>query len=94
MAKKTISMRRESHEESAAIIEEIQVTEQTEEAAAEPAAIAETATPKQNDKKPAAGVFGDAMKRGIILENPVLRLVLGTCPTLATSTSMVNALVV
>ena len=92
MAKKTISMRRESHEESAAIIEEIQVTEQTEEAAAEPAAIAETATPKQNDKKPAAGVFGDAMKRGIILENPVLRLVLGTCPTLATTTAASNAI--
>ena len=85
-------MRRESHEESAAIIEEIQVTEQTEEAAAEPAAIAETATPKQNDNTSAAGVFGDAMKRGIILENPVLRLVLGTCPTLATTTAASNAI--
>lgn len=30
--------------------------------------------------------------KGIIKENPVLRLVLGTCPTLATSTSMVNAI--
>lgn len=30
--------------------------------------------------------------KGLISENPVLRLVLGTCPTLATSTSMVNAL--
>ena len=30
--------------------------------------------------------------RGIIAENPVLILVLGTCPTLATSTSMVSAL--
>ncbi len=30
--------------------------------------------------------------KGLIAENPVLRLVLGTCPTLATSTSMVNAL--
>ncbi len=30
--------------------------------------------------------------KGLLLENPVLRLVLGTCPTLATSTSMVNAL--
>lgn len=30
--------------------------------------------------------------KGLIKENPVLRLVLGTCPTLATSTSMVNAI--
>ncbi|MCL2508159.1 MAG: electron transport complex subunit E [Oscillospiraceae bacterium] len=30
--------------------------------------------------------------KGLIVENPVLRLVLGTCPTLATSTSMVNAI--
>ncbi len=30
--------------------------------------------------------------KGLIRENPVLRLVLGTCPTLATSTSMVNAI--
>ena len=30
--------------------------------------------------------------RGIIQENPVLILVLGTCPTLATSTSMMSAL--
>ncbi len=29
--------------------------------------------------------------RGIIMENPVLILVLGTCPTLATSTSLVSA---
>lgn len=28
--------------------------------------------------------------KGILKENPVLRLVLGTCPTLATSTSVVN----
>ena len=31
-------------------------------------------------------------KKGIIIENPVLRLVLGTCPTLAISTSMVNSI--
>lgn len=31
-------------------------------------------------------------KKGIIKENPVLVLVLGTCPTLATSTSVKNAL--
>ncbi len=30
--------------------------------------------------------------KGIIIENPVLRLVLGTCPTLATSTSVANAI--
>lgn len=30
--------------------------------------------------------------KGIIKENPVLRLVLGTCPALAVSTSMVNAI--
>jgi electron transport complex protein RnfE len=30
--------------------------------------------------------------KGLIAENPVLRLVLGTCPTLAVSTSMVNAI--
>ena len=30
--------------------------------------------------------------RGIILENPVLVLVLGTCPTLAQTTSVIGAL--
>ena len=30
--------------------------------------------------------------KGLIKENPVLVLVLGTCPTLATSTSVINAL--
>lgn len=30
--------------------------------------------------------------KGILIENPVLRLVLGTCPTLATSTSVESAL--
>lgn len=30
--------------------------------------------------------------RGIIMENPVLILILGTCPTLATSTSVISAL--
>ena len=29
--------------------------------------------------------------RGIIMENPVLILVLGTCPTLATTTSVISA---
>ena len=30
--------------------------------------------------------------RGIIMDNPVLILILGTCPTLATSTSVISAL--
>ena len=91
MAKKTISMRRDSHEESAAVIEEAQAVEQTEaeailsEAQAEPLPAAV--------KKPSAGsTFAGAMKRGVILENPVLRLVLGTCPTLATTTAASNAI--
>ncbi|HWQ57398.1 MAG TPA: Rnf-Nqr domain containing protein, partial [Clostridia bacterium] len=29
---------------------------------------------------------------GIVTENPTLRLVLGTCPTLATTTSAINAI--
>ena len=32
------------------------------------------------------------LTKGIIAENPVLRLVLGTCPTLATSVSVTNAI--
>ena len=32
------------------------------------------------------------LTKGFLRENPVLRLVLGTCPTLATSTSVVNGL--
>ena len=34
--------------------------------------------------------YGHELTKGILKENPVLRLVLGTCPTLATSTSVVN----
>ena len=40
-----------------------------------------------NDKKPN---LGHELTKGFLKENPVLRLVLGTCPTLATSTSVVN----
>ena len=40
------------------------------------------------DKKPLAKEF----TKGLIAENPVLRLVLGTCPTLAVSTSVTGAL--
>ncbi|MBR4728183.1 MAG: electron transport complex subunit E [Clostridia bacterium] len=36
--------------------------------------------------------LGKEFTKGLIKENPVLRLVLGTCPTLAVSTSVVNAL--
>ena len=32
------------------------------------------------------------LTKGLLRENPVLRLVLGTCPTLATSTSVVNGI--
>lgn len=40
------------------------------------------------DKKPLIKEFS----KGLIAENPVLRLVLGTCPTLATSTSVTGAI--
>ncbi|MBE6827839.1 MAG: electron transport complex subunit E [Ruminococcaceae bacterium] len=36
--------------------------------------------------------LGKELTKGIIKENPVLRLVLGTCPTLATTTSMESAI--
>ncbi|MBO5421468.1 MAG: electron transport complex subunit E [Clostridia bacterium] len=36
--------------------------------------------------------LGKELTKGIIVENPVLRLVLGTCPTLATSTSVTGAI--
>ena len=90
MAKKTISMRRNSHEDSAAVIEEAQVAAQTDE---EEMFVEAADQPSQPEKDTAAGgVFRDAMKRGVILENPVLRLVLGTCPTLATTTAASNAI--
>lgn len=44
-----------------------------------------------SEKKEGINILG-ALKNGVITENPVLRLVLGTCPTLAISTSMTNAL--
>ena len=34
----------------------------------------------------------DIIKNGIVKENPVLRLILGTCPTLAVTTSAINGL--
>ena len=36
--------------------------------------------------------LGKELTKGIIIENPVLRLVLGTCPTLATTTSVTSAI--
>ena len=90
MAKKTISKGRDSREESAAVIEEAQTAEQIQDVAADASVSPETSDTVS--KRPAGGVFGDAMKRGIILENPVLRLVLGTCPTLATTTAASNAI--
>ena len=36
--------------------------------------------------------LGKVMKNGIITENPTFRLVLGTCPTLAVTTSAINGL--
>lgn len=36
--------------------------------------------------------YGKEFSKGLLLENPVLRLVLGTCPTLATTTSVVNGI--
>lgn len=36
--------------------------------------------------------LGKEFSKGLIAENPVLRLVLGTCPTLATSVSVTNAI--
>ena len=36
--------------------------------------------------------LGKEFSKGIIKENPVLRLVLGTCPTLAVTTSVTNAI--
>lgn len=36
--------------------------------------------------------LGKEFTKGLIAENPVLRLVLGTCPTLAVSTNVVNAI--
>ncbi len=38
------------------------------------------------------GKYREAFTKGIVKENPVLRLVLGTCPTLAVTTSMFNGI--
>ncbi len=36
--------------------------------------------------------YGKELTKGFLKENPVLRLVLGTCPTLATTTSVINGI--
>ena len=128
MAKKTISMRKNSQGDSAAVLEEeLQKVEPTEEYSVSDDASdnldffendssfedekfsenvdeteksdvsADDKSQKEAEKKSAAkesvaGQLGDAMKRGVIIENPVLRLVLGTCPTLATTTAASNAI--
>ena len=33
----------------------------------------------------------DVMLRGLLVENPVFVLILGTCPTLATTTTVIGA---
>ena len=38
------------------------------------------------------GKYTQALTKGIVKENPVLRLVLGTCPTLAVSTSVLGGI--
>lgn len=50
--------------------------------------------PKAAEEEPAEKKEGllAAIKRGVIAENPVLRLVLGTCPTLAVTTQASNAI--
>ena len=128
MAKKTISMRKNSQGDSAAVLEEeLQKVEPTEEYSVSDDASdnldffendssfeddefsenvdeteksdvsADDKSQKEAEKKSAAkesvaGQLGAAMKRGVIIENPVLRLVLGTCPTLATTTAASNAI--
>ncbi len=45
-----------------------------------------------NENEKGGSVILNAFKNGIFTENPVLRLVLGTCPTLAVTTSATNAI--
>lgn len=96
MAKKTISMgrgssaekSRENAEKKSVCIVEV------EEAEASSANKTSAAAAKRSDKKqnPTLNEFKGAMKRGVVTENPVLRLVLGTCPTLAVTTAASNAI--
>lgn len=46
----------------------------------------------KTEKKKPTSIVGKIIRNGIIDENPTFRLVLGTCPTLAVTTSLSNAL--
>lgn len=47
---------------------------------------------KTRTENPTLTLLQSELKRGILTENPVLRLVLGTCPTLAITTAASNAI--
>ncbi len=95
MAKKTISMGRgkvdeispENTDKKPVCIVEIENDDTSSKQASNTAADSNL---KKNN--PALVELKGAMKRGIITENPVLRLVLGTCPTLAVTTAASNAI--
>lgn len=94
MAKKTISMGRnkeeispETAEKKAVCIVEVETEDTSAKQTSDTAA--DTDSKKEN---PTLAEFKGALKRGIITENPVLRLVLGTCPTLAITTAASNAI--
>lgn len=90
MAKKTISIGRNNsvreadEKTSVCIVEEAPDSDTTE-------VIINESESKKKDS-PIMTEFKSAMKRGVITENPVLRLVLGTCPTLAVTTAASNAI--
>lgn len=94
MAKKTISMGRnkeeispETAEKRAVCIVEVETDDTSAKQTSETAAGSHS-----KNQNPALAEFKGALKRGIITENPVLRLVLGTCPTLAITTAASNAI--
>ncbi len=94
MAKRTISMGRNKDEISPQTSEKKAVCiveTETEDTSAKQTS--DTAASSDGKKQnPALAEFKGAMKRGVITENPVLRLVLGTCPTLAITTAASNAI--
>jgi electron transport complex protein RnfE len=64
-------------------------TSSTDSAAGDASAALPTAPPAKDG---AFASFGKLLKKNIVMENPVLRLVLGTCPTLAVTTQASNAI--
>lgn len=95
MAKKTISVGRTKAEKNVSEGSEkkgICIVEETAEAASSENTHEAASNVPSEKKNPALDEFKGAMKRGIITENPVLRLVLGTCPTLAVTTAASNAI--